>query len=276
MIVMDTEGITLDKLQQQNDKVFMEVKNGIATIYINRPEKRNALSYDMWEALSHYTDVCYKDRNVKVIIFRSTTEKAFSAGADISEFKTKRATVEGVKDYSKVVGDLEEKIAFGPKPSIAMIRGYCVGGGCELAVACDFRFTDSTGKFGITPAKLGIVYNTRATKHLVDLVGPANARDILYTGRIFGADEALQMGLVNRVFTPEELENKTYSYAEMICNNSQISVRGAKKIINFVLEGGTEDNEEIEKLIQDSVMSDDYKEGVRAFLSKRKPDFPYS
>lgn len=257
-------------------QVFMEVKDHIATIFINRPEKRNALSFEMWESLNEYVEHCHEDRVVKVIVFRSTTEEAFSAGADISEFRTRRSTAEEIITYSKVMADLEEKIAKGPKPVIAMIQGFCVGGGCELAVACDFRFSDSTGKFAITPAKLGIIYNTKATKHLVDLVGQANAKDILYTGRIFNAEEALRMGLIDRIYEPDQLEKETYAYAKMICENSQMTVRGAKKIINHVLHGGEDDNDEILQEILESVTSEDYKEGVDAFLSKRKAKFTYS
>ncbi|WP_033827671.1 enoyl-CoA hydratase/isomerase family protein [Bacillus andreraoultii] len=259
----------------QNEQIYMVVENQIATIYMNRPEKRNALSFEMWESLNEYVDQANRNREVKVIIFRSTTEEAFSAGADIREFETRRSTVDEMMTYSAVMGKLEEKVASGIKPTIAMIQGYCVGGGCELAVACDFRFSDPTGKFGITPAKLGIVYNTQATKHLVDLVGPSNAKDILYTGRIMGADEALHMGLINRIYHPEQLEDETYRFAKMICDNSQYSVRGTKKIVHHILHGGKEDNEEIMGLIIDSVTSEDYKEGVDAFLNKRKPNFPF-
>ena len=264
------EGVKVLMVDVRDEKVFMEKADGIATIYINRPEKRNALSYDMWEKMIEFVDLCTEDHEVKVIIFRSTTNQAFSAGADISEFKTIRSTVDGVIKYGEVTSGLERKIAECPKPTIAMIQGFCVGGGCEIAVACDFRFSDETGKFGITPAKLGIVYDTAATKHLVDLVGPANAKDILFTGRIFPAEEALQMGLINRIVPAEELERVTYEYARMIGENAQISVRASKKIVRHVLQGATEDNEEIKQLIMESVQSEEYRDRVRAFLNKGK------
>jgi enoyl-CoA hydratase len=255
---------------RENEKIYMEKENGIATIYINRPEKRNALSIDMWKKMIEMVDSCTEDDEVKVMIFRSTTETAFSAGADISEFETIRSTVDGVISYGELTSTLERKIAESPKPSIAMIQGFCVGGGCEIAVACDFRFSDETGKFGITPAKLGIVYDTAATKHLVDLVGPAHAKDILFTGRIFPAEEALQMGLINRIVATEELERETYTYARRICENAQLSVQASKKIIHRVRQGATKDNEEIKQLIAESVQSDEYKQRIRAFLNKGK------
>ncbi|MCM3670378.1 enoyl-CoA hydratase-related protein [Mesobacillus maritimus] len=257
-------------------RVYMKVENGIGTIFINRPEKRNALTYDMWTGLAKLVDDCTNNKEVKVIIFRSTTEKAFSAGADIGEFKTMRYTAEGAEKYNDATMVLEEKIAKCPKPSIAMISGFCVGGGCEIAVACDFRFSNETGRFGITPAKLGLIYNTPGTKNLVELVGPANAKDILFTGRIIDADEALHMGLINRIFEKDALEDQTYDFANLISQNAQMSVRGSKKIINKVLEGELEDSKETAEMVIESFVSEDYREGVTAFLEKRKPNFRYS
>jgi len=157
-----------------------------------------------------------------------------------------------------------------------MISGFCVGGGCKIAVACDFRFTDETGRFGITPAKLGLIYNTPGTKNLVDLVGPSNAKDILFTGRIIGAEEAFQMGLINRIVEKAQLENQTYEFAQHICRNAQLSVRESKTIINRVLSGDVSDSEETSKLVLESFVSEDYREGDSAFLEKRKPNFKYS
>ncbi|WP_241481500.1 enoyl-CoA hydratase-related protein [Mesobacillus campisalis] len=255
--------------------VFLEVEDDIGTIYINRPEKRNALTYDMWLDLADLVDACNSNPEIKVIIFRSTTGKAFSAGADIGEFKTMRYTAEGAEKYNDATMVLEEKIAQSIKPSIAMISGFCVGGGCEIAVACDFRFSDSTGRFGITPAKLGLIYNTPGTKNLVDLVGPSNAKDILFTGRIINAEEAMQMGLINRMIEPVQLEQETYEFARLICQNAQMAVRGSKTIINKVLHGDVKDSEETAELVLQSFVSDDYREGVSAFLEKRKPNFNY-
>src|SRR5213080_4029452 len=149
----------------------------------------------MWKDLIQLVDECNENPNVKIIIFRSISPTAFSAGADISEFSTIRSTVAGAAEYNDITMILEEKIAKCLKPSIAMIQGFCVGGGCEIAVACDFRFSDSSGVFGITPAKLGLVYNTPGTKNVVDLVGPSKAKDILLTGRLLSAEEALNIGL---------------------------------------------------------------------------------
>jgi enoyl-CoA hydratase len=260
----------------EQKKVYLSVQNEVGTIYINRPEKRNALTYDMWEDLAQLVDECNQTKDVKVIVFRSTTEKAFSAGADIGEFKTVRYTAEGAEKYNEATMILEHKIASSPKPSIAMISGFCVGGGCEIAAACDFRFSDNTGRFGITPAKLGLIYNTPGTKNLVDLVGPSHAKDILFTGRIIEAEEALRMGLINRIIVGSDLEAETYAFARLICQNAQMAVRGSKTIINAVLSGDVTDSKETAELVLSSFVSEDYREGVNAFLEKRRPHFQYS
>ncbi|ALS23644.1 enoyl-CoA hydratase-related protein [Paenibacillus naphthalenovorans] len=256
--------------------VYMEKNKDVATVYFNRPEKRNGLNYEMWVTIAELMDECEQDKAVKVVVFRGVDETAFSAGADISEFKTLRYTAEGADKYNRATLIAEEKIMRLSKPTIAMIQGFCVGGGCEIAVACDFRFSDPNGKFGITPAKLGLVYNLPGTKNVVDLVGPAKAKDILYTGRLLEAEEAFRIGLIDRIYPAEEIVEKTYEYAALICKNAQFAVRGSKYIIGKVLEGETEDTPEIAKLVLDSFETEDYREGVAAFLEKRRPAFKYS
>ena len=157
-----------------------------------------------------------------------------------------------------------------------MIQKYCIGAGCGIAVACDFRFTDTTGLFAITPSKIGLVYNLSATKQLVDLVGVANGKYILMSGEKINAQRAFEIGLVNDVFRPEEIEEKTYSFAEILCSRAQFAVRSMKRIIQLVTEGQIKDNEETKRLLIKSYESNDYKEGVKAFLDKRKPNFNYS
>ncbi|PZE21062.1 enoyl-CoA hydratase-related protein [Paenibacillus xerothermodurans] len=257
------------------EQIYMEKYDDVATIYFNRPEKRNGLSYDMWVTISELMDECEHDKQIKVVMFRGVDATAFSAGADISEFKTLRYTAEGADKYNRATLIAEEKVMHLSKPTIAMIQGFCVGGGCEIALACDFRFSDHTGRFGITPAKLGLVYNLPGTKNLVDLVGPAKAKDILFTGRLLNADEAYRIGLVDRIYTSEEMVDKTYEYAALICRNAQFSVRGSKYIIGKVLEGAVRDTPEIAQLVLESFETDDYREGVNAFLEKRHAQFRY-
>lgn len=264
------------KITSSESDIYLSKNDEIATIYINRPLKRNALKLEMWEMIPELIEDCEQDSHIKVIIFSGVNESAFSAGADISEFKTLRYTAEGAKKYNDATMVAEKAIAEVSKPTIAMIQGYCVGGGCEIAVACDFRFSDENGKFGITPAKLGLVYNTPGTKNIVDLVGPAKTKDILYTGRLIEAEEALRIGLIDRIFPSEKIHQETLEYSKLICNNAQFAVRGSKKVVNEVLHGAAEDSPEMAQLVIDSFVSDDYKEGVTAFLEKRKADFKYS
>ena len=259
-----------------NDDVYLKVDRGIGTIFINRPHKRNALSYRMWETLMKLVDDCDQNPDVKVIVFRSTTDTAFSAGSDISEFPKIRSTKAGAIKYNDISLKLEEKIGQCLKPSISMIRGFCVGGGCEIAVACDFRFSDASGVFGITPAKLGLVYNTPGTKNLIDLIGPSKTKDMLFSGRLLPASEALEIGLIDRIIDASKLEAETYEYAEMLCKNAQLSIRGTKQIMNEIRNGAVKDSDEITELVLDSFTSADYREGVAAFLEKRKPKFTYS
>lgn len=263
-------------VMNQKKDIYLQIKGEIATIFINRPEKRNAFTFEMWKELPDLIDECEQNPSVKVIIFSGVDGITFSAGADISEFTTLRSTVEGASKYNDVVLKAEKAIIEVSKPTIAMIQGYCVGGGCEIAVACDFRFADENGKFGVTPAKLGIVYNTRGTKNIVDLVGPSKAKDILYTGRLIGAEEALEIGLIDRIIPSDSIENETRKYASTICRNAQLTVRGAKKIITQVLEGAVNDTPEANEMIVESFTSEDYKEGINAFLEKRRPNFKYS
>ncbi|WP_255584859.1 enoyl-CoA hydratase-related protein [Virgibacillus saliphilus] len=261
-------------MKSVNEKdVYLEINESVANIVFNRPEKRNAINYDMWRAIPHLIDQCEKNSDVKVILFSSNHEAAFSAGADISEFNDLRSTVEGAKKYTELTLKAEKAIMEVRKPTIAMVSGYCVGGGCEIALACDFRFSDENGMFGITPAKLGIVYSTPGTKNLVDLVGPSKTKDILYTGRLLEAKEALEIGLIDRIYPKKTIRTEVLKYANVICNNARISIEGSKQVVRNVLRGADEDSQDIMDLMNQSFVSNEYKEGVTAFLEKRKPSF---
>jgi enoyl-CoA hydratase len=253
--------------------VFTEKEGSIATLYFNRTEKRNALSLEMWTAIPELLKELELDDEIKVLVIRGVDETAFAAGADISEFKTLRSTAEGARQYNDKVLEAEAILYHFSKPTIAMIQKYCVGGGCELAMACDLRFSSENGIFGITPAKLGLIYNLAGTKNLVDIVGPARAKDILFSGRLLDAKEAYEFGLIDRVYNDEEVVQNTYEYAQLISERAQKAVKGSKKIIKEILNGATEESTEIAQMILSSFESEDYKEGVKAFLDKRKPNF---
>lgn len=253
--------------------LYLKKRNAIATLVLNRPEKRNVLNYEMWCAIPELIRQAEEDDEIKVLIVRGADESAFSAGADVSEFTTLRSTAEGERVYNEAVMRAEAAFYHFSKPVIAMIQKYCIGGGSLLALACDLRFCSENGVFGITPSKLGIVYAFSGTKKLVELAGAARAKDILFSGRELDAREAYAYGLVDRVFPDREIAEKTYEYAEMLTRRSQTSIKGAKKVIREIMNGAVEESEEVSRLVASSYASEDYKEGVRAFLEKRLPNF---
>jgi enoyl-CoA hydratase/carnithine racemase len=251
----------------------LEIAGAVAVLTIDRPEKRNAMSFEMWSALPGLLGKVDADDSVRALVIRGNDH--FSAGADISEFTTLRADPAGARRYGTVVHDGERSIAGLSKPTIAAITGVCVGGGCEIALACDIRIAADDARFGITPAKLGIVYSATSTKQLVDAVGPSWARQILFTGELVDAATALRIGLVNELHPAEEVVARGMALAETMASRAQVSVRGAKAIIDRVTEGHLDlDNDEaVHALYEASVTSADYAEGVRAFLEKRPPRF---
>ena len=251
------------------DSLSLAVDGFVATLTIDRPAKRNAMSYDMWSALPGLLGKVGADDSVRALVIRGTDH--FSAGADISEFTTLRADPDGARRYGAAVHAGERAIATLPKPTIAAVRGVCVGGGCEIALACDLRVAAGDARFGITPAKLGIVYNATSTKRLVDAVGPAWARQILFTAEIIDAATALRIGLVNELC--DDPVARASALAETMAARSQVSVHGAKTIIDRITDGLPTEDESVLALYASSVRSDDYAEGVRAFLEKRPPRF---
>ncbi|MBB4911215.1 enoyl-CoA hydratase/isomerase family protein [Actinophytocola algeriensis] len=246
----------------------LEIEDAVATLTIDRPSKRNAMSFEMWSAIPGLLDKVAEDDAVRALVIRGTDH--FSAGADISEFATLRSDAEGAERYGAAVLAGERAIAGLPKPTIAAITGVCVGGGCEIALACDMRVAAPDARFGITPAKLGIVYNFTSTKQLVDVVGPAWARQVLFTADIIDADTALRIGLVNEL--TEDPVARAVELATTMASRAQVSLRGAKTIITKITEGEHEDDE-VRALYTESVQSPDYAEGVAAFLEKRTPRF---
>lgn len=256
--------------------IFLKKEGAIATIYLNRPEKHNALNIAMWSSIPPLMQQVEEDPDIKVVIFRGSQETAFAAGADISEFPAIRQSRESIRRFHQATVEAEKAILHLSKPTIALIQGFCVGGGCELAVACDLRFADTTARFAITPAKLGLVYDLSATKQLVQLIGPAKAKDMLYSGRLLEADEALRIGLIDRLYKPADIERETYAYARQVCQNAQYSVRSAKYMIHQILNGVHETNEETTERVLQAFASEDHREGVQAFLEKRPPHFTFS
>jgi enoyl-CoA hydratase/carnithine racemase len=254
-----------------SEHLILDTAGHVATLTIDRPAKRNAMSYDMWSALPGLLDLVRHDDEIRVLVLRGGEH--FSAGADISEFTTLRKGADGAAKYSEAVHAGERAIATLGKPTIAAISGFCVGGGCEMALACDLRIADSGARFGITPAKLGIVYNFTSTKRLVDVVGPAWAKQILFSGEIIDASTALRIGLVNEIHESEAVRARVAELADTIASRARVSLRGAKAIVNRITDGQHEEDGAVHALYDEAVHSAEYAEGVAAFLEKREPNF---
>lgn len=245
----------------------------IASLIINRPEKRNAISHEMWKAIPGLIAEVEADPAIKVMVLRGADGKALSAGADISEFETIRSTEEGARVYNEATEAAEHAVMGLTKPSIAMIQGLAIGGGCGLSLSCDVRFAEPGARFGITPAKLGLVYSLPATKNLVDLVGPSQAKIILFSGDHVLAEEALRIGMIDAIHPSDELEERTMEFALTVTTRAQLAVKATKRIIRLILDGSAHDTDESRRLRLESFTSEDYREGVRAFLEKRPAAF---
>ena len=246
----------------------------VLNIRFNNPARHNALSLDMWEAVPALLDKAAKDDEVRVVVFSGEGEKAFVSGADISQFEDMRAAKEAVKKYEALAESCLEGIYEFAKPTIACIRGYCIGGGVNVAIACDLRVASTNSTFSIPATRLGLGYRFSAMRNLTNLVGPGNAKDIFFTGRRFDAAEAQRMGLVNRIAPPEGLEALLAEYTTAICTGAPLTIKAGKRIIQEVLKlDGDFDTEMCRRLILDCFESEDYIEGRRAFMEKRKPAF---
>ncbi|MFF0146105.1 enoyl-CoA hydratase/carnithine racemase [Amycolatopsis sulphurea] len=244
----------------------------IGRLTFRRPAKMNAITHEIWSAIPDVVARVEADPELKVLLLTGEGPH-FSAGADIGEFRTLRATAEAVTTYDRAVDAAVAALTGMRKPSVAMIQGNCIGGGCQLSVACDFRFAAGDARFGITPARLGIVYHFASTRLLVSLVGPAHAKYLLLSGELVGAARAREIGLVHDVFPAAELEAATARFVETLCSRSQGSVRGMNRIIEKIVAGQTEPDQETEDLRLSVLHGADYAEGVDAFLARRTPEF---
>jgi enoyl-CoA hydratase/carnithine racemase len=259
-----------------SDDILVEHAHGVATVVINRPASRNAISIDMYRKLPGVLRPLDEDASVKVIVLRGAGEKSFASGADISEFERERGNAAAARSYNEKVATAERALAGMVKPTIAMIHGYCIGGGAGLALSCDIRFADTKAVFAITPAKLGLVYSLESTKRVADLVGPSRTKWILMSGLQIQAHRALDLGLFDELVEPDELEAYTYDFAATVVSRAQFSVRAGKKMVGLVTGGQCEDDAVTVDLRNSSFDTEDFTEGVQAFLGKRAPEFRWS
>ncbi|HJO74105.1 MAG TPA: enoyl-CoA hydratase [Rhodospirillales bacterium] len=254
---------------------ILAVKDGrIGRFTINRPEKRNAMSLDMWRRMGEIFEAWADDPDVRVILVRGSGDKCFCAGNDISEFKDLRSSPNGIAAYHATTERAYAALRGIAKPTIARIEGFCMGGGLELAQLCDIQIAADTATFAVTLAKLGIGYKLDDVRLLTDAVSAKHAKEILFTGRKFPAADALRWGLVNRVVTAADLDATIDGYMEEIAANAPLSVKAAKLIVNEAVKGAANCDEALcASLVDACNESDDYIEGQRAFTEKRKPDF---
>jgi enoyl-CoA hydratase/carnithine racemase len=258
----------------QTDKMLSRKEGKVGYLTFNNPERHNAVSLEMWEAASGFLEDFKKDNNIRVVVVTGAGGKAFISGADISKFEKERSTQEGVDRYNAAVDHANNAFYTFPKPTIAMIRGYCIGGGVGLALCCDMRICTDSSKFAVPAAKLGLGYRYDGLKKLVDLVGPSFAKEIFFTARQFTAAEAQVMGLVNRVLPDAELESYVKDYAETIAANAPLTVDSVKYIVGQAVADESKRNlKKCDELVQACFASNDYKEGRKAFMEKRKPAF---
>ena len=248
-------------------------EGGVTTVAFTRPDKHNAVSYAMWHALGRLMPALAQDDSVDVVVLRGTPGGPFSAGADIAEFQTLRADPEGAQRYGEAIEAGEQALIGFPKPTIALVEGFAIGGGTQLAVACDLRVCETGSRFGVTPAKLGIVYALGSTARLVEIVGPAWARWILLTGDLLDAATALRIGLVHEIVAPGTVEDRAYELASTMASRARISLEGGKELIARAAHGRLEVDDAVTELDHRSWESAEYAEGVAAFLAKRAPDF---
>ncbi len=255
-------------------KILQDVAAGVGIITFNNPEKRNAMSLDMWEGLGQALTELRDNDDVRVVVLVGAGEKACVSGADISQFEKTRHNAQASEDYARRSAAQRALLGDYPKPTIACIRGFCLGGGMQVAMLSDIRLAAEYSQFGIPAAKLGIAYGYDGLRHLVSLVGPSWARLLMYTGMRIDSAEALRIGLVDRVFPEGELWNATMEIARTISANAPLAIKAAKITIAQVLKDPADrDMEAVKQIGNACVDSEDFREGRRAFMEKRKPEF---
>jgi enoyl-CoA hydratase/carnithine racemase len=256
------------------DKMLSRKEGHVGFVTFNNPVRHNAVSLDMWETTAHILDDFARDPNIRAVVLHGAGGKAFVSGADISKFESERGTSEAIAKYGVAVERAHASIYEFPKPTIAMIQGYCMGGGLGLAICCDIRIADEHSRFAVPAAKLGLGYEYPGLKRLADVVGISFAKEIFFTARQFDVEEARLMGLVNRVVPAAEIEFYVKSYADTIANNAPLTIQGVKFTLGEVVKDESKRNlGHSYELVRQCFASNDYHEGRKAFMEKRKPFF---
>ena len=255
-------------------RMLAEIDDGIGLITFNNPQRHNAMSIEMWQGLADILDDFAADDAVRVVVLTGAGHKAFVSGADITQFGEMRSEAEARAEYDRRTTKGRFALNHFPKPTIARIRGWCLGGGLAIAMQTDIRIAATDSTFGIPAGRLGIAYAFDMVESLVSLVGPAHARYLLYTAERIPSDEAQRIGLVNRVVHDEDLSNEVVEIARTIADNAPLSVRASKLgVAQVLLDPAHRDMEAVKAASVACYDSADYKEGRTAFAEKRPPVF---
>jgi enoyl-CoA hydratase/carnithine racemase len=254
--------------------LVVEKRGAVGWIVFNQPAKKNAINNAMWRGIPSAMAEFDRDAAVRCVVFRGAGTEAFAAGADISEFESARSDKGAISEYDDLLDRVLHSIQDSLKPSVAMIHGFCLGGGLEIALACDLRYCGASAQFGIPAAKLGLAYNIEGHKRLLETVGHAFAREIMFLGRRYDAQAAVNMGLVHRAVGDGELERTVEEVVETLCRNAPLAIANSKTVLEeYVKAGGAPDAARMRAAIERCAKSEDYIEGRRAFMEKRKPRF---
>jgi len=256
------------------EKMLSRTQDNVGYIIFNNPEKHNAVSIEMWDALEKFLNQFREDKNIRVVVLEGAGGKSFVSGADISKFDKERSTKEAVLSYNKRTHKVYELLETFPKPTIAKINGYCIGGGLNLAVCCDIRICSEKSKFAMPAAKLSLGYPFSSIKRLFDVMGPGMAKHFMFTAEKISANEAVSCGLVQKLVTEENLETFVNDYALTISKNAPLTIKAMKQIGIEILKNPLErDLSLCDQLASACFDSEDYKEGRKAFMEKRLPNF---
>ena len=257
-----------------SEKMISRVKDGIGYITFNNPEKHNAVSIEMWDALENILDDFRENQNIRVIVLNGAGGKSFVSGADISKFDKERSSKDAVLSYNKRTQKVYENLETFSKPTIAMINGYCIGGGLNVAVCCDIRICSEKSKFAMPAAKLSLGYPFSSIKRLFDVMGPGMAKHFMFTAEKISADEALSCGLVQKLVKEDDLELFVNNYASTISKNAPLTIKAMKQI-GIEISKNSDDRDLLlcEQLASACFDSEDYKEGRKAFMEKRSANF---
>tara|TARA_Y100001970_G_scaffold294368_1_gene451860 strand:+ start:49541 stop:50347 length:807 start_codon:yes stop_codon:yes gene_type:complete len=261
-------------LDTSTEKLKASIDGPIALITFNKPSKHNAICTEMWRSLSRTIEIFENNHEVRVIILKGAGNRSFVSGADISEFENTRTGPEAVASYDQLSEGATDQVYECNKPTIAMINGYCMGGGLGIAVACDLRIASNKSLFSIPAAKLGLGYRAKSLSRLINLVGPSFAREIMITANKFDGNNALQMGLINRLLPEEELMSYTLDCAKNISINAPLTIFAARQAIkSFVDQNSPKNLSYLDELVNNCFSSNDYNEGRDAFRNKKEPKF---